>query len=192
MFPDSTPEKFKNLLKIHPKNVPNGPGTEDDGDARGWEKELWNQELFVVEKLLDADPRNSSSRRRLVLESMPTPKPELSELAYTTKKIESNFLNFSQLDETQSKEKESELVHNAMYTDPNDQSLWIYHRWLVGTGDSRDVLEQEIAVIHGPMPEEETDSQWCMDLLLRKHASFCVPILEQLRARYDETDLVQM
>ncbi|KAJ3843297.1 rab-protein geranylgeranyltransferase [Lentinula raphanica] len=261
MFPDSTPEKIKNLLdddlaltmaalKIHPKvywiwthrewclkNVPNGPGTEDDGDARGWEKELWNQELFVVEKLLDADPRNfhAWSYRRLVLASMPIPKPELSELAYTTKKIESNFSNFSawhqrskvltslwskgQLDETQSKEEEFELVHNAMYTDPNDQSVWIYHRWLVGTGDSgdsRDVLEREIAVIHGLL-EEETDSKWCMEslvhykrLLLRKHASFvdkslltqeCIHLLEQLRkvdpgrgARYDEIelDLAQM
>ena len=30
---------------------------------------------------------------------------------------------------------EFELLRNAMYTDPNDQSVWMYHRWLVGTGN---------------------------------------------------------
>lgn len=29
---------------------------------------------------------------------------------------------------------EFELVRNAMYTDPDDQSIWMYHRWLVGLG----------------------------------------------------------
>jgi geranylgeranyl transferase type-2 subunit alpha len=29
---------------------------------------------------------------------------------------------------------EFELVRNAMYTDPEDQSVWVYHRWLVGSG----------------------------------------------------------
>lgn len=113
-------------LKVHPKvywiwnhrgwclnNVPRGPGNEAEGDPRGWEKDIWNKELFVVEKMLDADPRNCKpfqvdysfllisilvlawSYRRVVLASMPIHRPETSELAYTTKKIEANFSNFS-------------------------------------------------------------------------------------------------
>lgn len=31
---------------------------------------------------------------------------------------------------------EFELIRNAMYTDPNDQSVWMYHRWLVGSSKS--------------------------------------------------------
>lgn len=33
--------------------------------------------------------------------------------------------------------KEFELVRNAMYTDPDDQGIWLYHRWLVGSGECR-------------------------------------------------------
>lgn len=32
---------------------------------------------------------------------------------------------------------EFELVRNAMYTDPGDQSVWIYHRWLIAEGMPR-------------------------------------------------------
>jgi geranylgeranyl transferase type-2 subunit alpha len=90
-------------------------------------------------------------------------------MAYTTKKIDANFSNFSawhqrskvltslwssgKLEPHKSKEAgtlrgihistlmnaylkflEFDLVRNAMYTDPADQSVWMYHRWLVGCG----------------------------------------------------------
>lgn len=58
-------------LKAHPKvywiwnhrrwcleNVPEGPGTSEEGDPLGWRKSYWDKEMFVVEKMLDMDPRN--------------------------------------------------------------------------------------------------------------------------------------
>jgi len=118
IFPNSSAEAIQellsedlvftlNALKVHPKvywiwnhrrwcleNVPEGPS---DSDTQGWKKASWDRELAVVEKLLDADPRNFHAwgYRRYVLASMPIPRTEASELEYTTRKIESNFSNFS-------------------------------------------------------------------------------------------------
>ncbi|KAF8201598.1 rab-protein geranylgeranyltransferase [Pholiota molesta] len=204
VFPNSSPEGINNVLaddlamtmsalKAHPKvywiwnhrrwcleNVPNGPGKEGDADFLGWKESAWNRELFVVEKMLDADPRNFHAwdYRRYVLAGMPTPKPESAELAYTSRKIEANFSNFSawhqrsktltslweqgKLDEAKSREQEFELLRNAMYTDPNDQSVWMYHRWLVGTDGGAELLEREIAAIQ-ELLDEQPDSKWCME-----------------------------
>ncbi len=104
------------------ENIPDGPGQA----VHGWKQDAWNKELFVVQKMLDADPRNCMfflpsfpsplypfpliefrhfihmlvtvlawDYRRYILSEMPTPPSEITELAYTSKKIESNFSNFS-------------------------------------------------------------------------------------------------
>ncbi|KII88727.1 hypothetical protein PLICRDRAFT_41947 [Plicaturopsis crispa FD-325 SS-3] len=208
IFPESTAEKINTLLsnelsmttaalKAHPKvywiwnhrrwcleNVPDGPGGNDsEGDPHGWKKANWDRELFIVQKMLDADARNflAWDYRRYVLASMPVPRSDASELAYTRRKIDANFSNFSAwhqrskvfssmwasgtLDPTKSREQEFELVTNAMYTDPNDQSVWMYHRWLIGTGEDLDILDREIGLIQDLL-NEQPDSKWCMESLV--------------------------
>lgn len=112
-----------------------------------------------------------------------------SELAYTLRKIESNFSNFSawhwrsklfpeiwaaqQLTKTQiaqARDQELELLRQAMYTDPADQSVWLYHTWLVDIDPSQDVLQREITSIE-ELLEVEPDSK-CKFLLLLIHTAF--------------------
>ncbi|KAG6874294.1 hypothetical protein C0995_001519 [Termitomyces sp. Mi166 len=85
VFPKSSLEEINDLiteelsstmtaLKAHPKvywiwnhrrwcleNTPNGPGAPGEADAGLWRKTNWDRELYVVERLLDADPRNCGS-----------------------------------------------------------------------------------------------------------------------------------
>ncbi|KIN94513.1 hypothetical protein M404DRAFT_382751 [Pisolithus tinctorius Marx 270] len=152
-------------LKDHPKvywlwnhrrwclqNIPDGPIVEEKPSLQ-WRIDNWNKELAVVDKMLNADPRNfmAWNYRRYVLASMPIQRPETAELAYTTRKISSSFSNFSawhqrskiytslwrsgQLDPVKSRDEELELIHNAIYTDPDDQrcmdSLVYYNRLLL-------------------------------------------------------------
>lgn len=239
IFPSSSPAEINGILsndldmtttalKAHPKvywiwnhrrwcleNIPDGG---DNNDEHGWRKASWERELFIVEKMLDADARNflAWGYRRYVLASMPVRRPEIVELASTTRKIEANFSNFSawhqrtkvlaslwdsgKLDKHSSLQQEFDLVQNAMYTDPNDQSVWLYHRWLIGSGDDYKLLEREIVVIQ-ELLDEQPDSKWCMDtlvyykqLLLRKHPAHigpleakalvqqCIDLLQQLES----------
>lgn len=206
VFQKSTPEQINEILekdlvmttialKAHPKvyciwthrrwcleHTPEGPGTEGD-DIHGWRMKNWNQELFVVEKMLSVDARNfhAWNYRRYVLANMPVKKQDIEELAYTMKKIQANFSNFSAwhqrskiypllwetntLDHAKSRKEEFELVRNAMYTDPEDQSVWVYHRWLVGSGEDAELLKREVQAIK-ELLEEEAGSKWCMESLV--------------------------
>jgi len=122
-----------------------------------------------------------------VLASMPVKLPESAEIAFTTSKIEANFSNFSawhqrskvlssmwekkELDVDKSKDEELELVKQALYVDPYDQSSWIYHRWLIGTGSNKALLLRELSMIK-ELSEVEPDCKWCLETLVHYNRLF--------------------
>lgn len=123
--------------------------------------ELWQGELGLVSKMLSLDSRNFHGwgyRREVVeqIERLREKSMVEPEFEYTAKMIRSNLSNFSAwhnrgqlmprlLDErtadVEDRKKlldaEFELITEALYTDPYDQSLWFYHQFLMSTFDER-------------------------------------------------------
>ncbi|EGG19656.1 protein geranylgeranyltransferase type II [Cavenderia fasciculata] len=150
------------------------------------EKCDWARELKLCYKLLDLDLRNFHcwSYRRFVEERSGMPMEK--EFGYTTEKIEQNFSNYSAWHQRSSLipqmypqpeqlfeklKEEFEWVRNAVFTEPKDQSCWIYHKWLVGTikkipnCNYKDVLLSEVDEING-LIEIEPDCKWPIYTLL--------------------------
>jgi len=104
----------------------------------------WNKELSLCTKYLKMDERNFHcwDYRKIVVSRCQ--EPNKNELEFTMEMIESNFSNYSAWhyrsklfsaagkDEECKKISELSLVESAAFTDPSDQSAWIYQRWLIG------------------------------------------------------------
>jgi geranylgeranyl transferase type-2 subunit alpha len=106
----------------------------------------WKTELYLINKILDVDSRNFHiwAYRRYVIHKSAINSP-LQEFEYTTRKIYQNFSNYSAWHYRQKVFKEAfpesfetqlkndlDLVRNAIYTEPADQSSWMHQKWLLG------------------------------------------------------------
>jgi geranylgeranyl transferase type-2 subunit alpha len=144
----------------------------------------WQRELGLCAQLLDLDARNFhcwTYRRYVADKAKITP---LDELKFAMKKIEQNFSNYSAwhqrsylLPQCYAQDLEAfknailgefDLVKQALYTEPEDQSGWFYHRWLVGvskklmeTNDFKDMLRKELETLN-ELLELEPNSKWTL------------------------------
>ncbi|KAK5799494.1 hypothetical protein F5H01DRAFT_326295 [Linnemannia elongata] len=120
----------------------------------------WDKELAMVGKFLEMDARNFHGwdYRRYIIRQLDLKDKEekgkvldraQSEFDFTTSKIHKNFSNYSAwhnrstllgklVEDMSTEEREAivdnefDLVKNAIYTDPEDQSAWLYELWLIG------------------------------------------------------------
>lgn len=158
----------------------------------------WKQELELVNYLLEKDSRNFHGwhYRRFViqkLEQATSTSLTTEEFKYTTKKINENFSNYSAwhnrtkllpayLETAEASDRrttiysELEYAIQAIYTDPDDQSAWLYHQWLLietkelvpdmTTEEFFDLVSKQIDSI-GELYEVEPDSSNCMFFLVK-------------------------
>lgn len=105
-----------------------------------------------------------------------------TEFDFTTAKISQNFSNYSawhnrstllgklaenltEQEREATVDNEFDLVKNAIYTDPEDQSAWLYDLWLIGRGTS--TFPPFFLVKHKIMLRQEiTNIRSCLSIML--------------------------
>uniref|UniRef100_A0A8C7W788 Geranylgeranyl transferase type-2 subunit alpha n=1 Tax=Oncorhynchus mykiss TaxID=8022 RepID=A0A8C7W788_ONCMY len=150
---------LESCLKVNPKSY-------GSWHHRGWvsarlPRPDWARELGLCDRCLSLDDRNFHcwDYRRMVVKMSGVPVDQ--ELQFTDRLIGSNFSNYSSwhyrstllpllhpespdppspcMDNTMARQK-YELVQNAFFTDPNDQSAWFYYRWLLGRAEREEMI----------------------------------------------------
>ncbi|GBG32463.1 Geranylgeranyl transferase type-2 subunit alpha [Hondaea fermentalgiana] len=116
-----------------------------------------DRELMLCDQLLAADERNFHCfQYRRVLARIAKHGPD-DDLRFAEGLVERNFSNYSawhlrikaleaRPDHLRAADLEEEfgLVCNALFTEPDDSSGWMYHRWLVGQLQPRSALDDEV------------------------------------------------
>lgn len=149
-------------------------------------KSEYDNELLLCNTFLNKDERNFHcwDYRSYISDIAKTDLK--SEFDFTTEKIKSNFSNFSawhrrhkllirglSLAEQGECPKECNLkliwldeynlILNALYTDPSDQSPWLYHNWLLKNNFNNFTQEQLASLKE--LAEMEPDNRWVKQAL---------------------------
>lgn len=159
---------LESCLKVNPKSY--GSWFHRGWVSARLPRPNWARELGLCDRCLSLDDRNFHcwDYRRMVVKMSGVSVEK--ELEFTDRLISSNFSNYSSwhyrstllpLLHPESPEsklpnrepqahshrvceeqllKEYELVQNAFFTDPNDQSAWFYYRWLLGRADREEMI----------------------------------------------------
>lgn len=159
---------LESCLKVNPKSY--GSWFHRGWVSARLPRPNWTRELGLCDRCLSLDDRNFHcwDYRRIVVKMSGVSVEK--ELEFTDRLISSNFSNYSSWhyrstllpllhpESPESKSpnrepqthshrvceeqllKEYELVQNAFFTDPNDQSAWFYYRWLLGRADREEMI----------------------------------------------------
>lgn len=170
-------------------------------------------ELALCKEFLRQDQRNFHcwNYRRFVVEtSGVTPEDEL---AYSAEKIQENFSNYSAFHHRSlflkrsgrsvrnSLAAELTIVENAIFTEPDDQSAWWYHQFLLRwayeevlqhqQGDSTEMaqwlaelLQQQLELVRG-LWELEENCTWVISCLLNTIDTLTAPALVAVLQKED-------
>lgn len=176
----------------------------------------WTSELALCNQFLNADERNFHCWRHRSFVNKYGALPLMDELKFTYEKICSNFSNYSswhyrsklieslyQSNQIDSKIflEELQLMENAVFTDPNDQSAWIYQKWLLLEYQRSDIrspeldarMQEHLNNIQELSRLENDNSKWCllslvelMSLIdLKKYEPVIMEYLDKLADQVD-------
>jgi len=140
---------------------------------------VWAKEMALCDALLERDARNFHcwAHRAWVASQLPG---AVNDLAESRRLIEKNFSNYSAwhlraralrddaADAAAARidfAVEFELTSNAFYTEPADQSAWMYYRWLLARAPAAALQGQAEAV--QALLDEEGDCKWALLALLQ-------------------------
>lgn len=165
---------------------------------------MWEAELKLVGKMLQLDARNYHGwayRRYVVsqLETMTGESRVLSEFEYTTEKINANISNYSAWHQRatlypqmfSSRKQDTEAVKelistevmyitNGIFTDADDQSVWMYLKWFIKAPFVIEFLDEKeqyavmlqdftnsiITINDDEIDFNGQDNAWCLKMLI--------------------------
>lgn len=167
-----------------------------------------DKELALCAKLLSADERNFHALQYRRVVARLAGHGAGDDLAFASSLVESNFSNHSAWHLKRAAlqrchahrggvpcavlRAEFELVNNAIFTEPDDQSGWMYHRWLLDAtaprtadddvGERAAIIREQAGLVTELHELEEHRSKWAIlalvriNALKRKHFSLPIPV----------------